>query len=159
MSLSGFFTIFDRMKKPLILISACLAGLHCRYDSTDCSNAIIQELLKKGEGIVVCPEQLGGLPTPRAASQIVGGDGFDVLSGKAKVISEEGKDVTEQFIMGAKETLRLAQLVGAKRVIFKERSPSCGVHKIYKGEKIVAGCGVTTALLLKKGFEVTSIEE
>jgi len=147
------------MKKSLILVSGCLAGLHCRYDGKKSSSAAVQELIRRGEGIVVCPEQLGGLPTPRADSKIVGGDGFDVLSGKAKVISEEGIDVTEQFIGGARETLRLARLVGAKRVIFKERSPSCGVKKIYRGEEIVDGCGVTTALLLREGFEVTAAEE
>ncbi len=146
------------MKKLPVLVSSCLAGLHCRYDGKESSNATVQELVKRGEGIVVCPEQLGGLPTPRAPANIIGGDGFDVLSGKAKVISEEGIDVTKQFIRGAVETLRLARLVGARKAIFKERSPSCGVKKIYKGKEVVNGCGVTTALLLKKGFEVTAIE-
>lgn len=102
---------------------------------------------------------MGGLPTPRVPSQIVGGDGFDVLRGKAKVISEHGSDVTEHFLRGAEETLRLAQLVGVSKVIFKERSPSCGVKKIYREDQLINGCGVTTALLLREGIEVVPVNE
>jgi len=92
-------------------------------------------------------------------SQIVGGDGFDVLSGKARVISEDGLDVTECFLRGAEEVLCLARLAGVRRVIFKDKSPSCGVRRIYRGKRLVKGCGVTTALLLREGFEVESTEE
>jgi len=146
------------MSSLFLLVSGCLAGLRCRYDGKDSSNRSVQELVEKGQAMVVCPEQLGGLPTPRSRSRIEGGDGFDVLSGKARVVSEEGRDVTLFFLRGAKETLRLARLAKIKRVIFKEKSPSCGVKKIDGGSKWMDGCGVTTALLLKEGFEVVSSE-
>ena len=147
------------MRKPLILVSGCLVGLRCRYDGRGLSNTAVEEMVSRGGGIIVCPEQLGGLPTPRTVSQIVGGDGFDVLLGKARVVSEDGIDVTEHFLRGAEETLRLAQLVGVKKVIFQDKSPSCGVRKIYRGKRLVAGCGVTTALLSKEGYDVEPVEE
>lgn len=147
------------MTRPLVLISGCLAGLRCRYDGKVLTNLFIQNIVSRGEGIVVCPEQLGGLPTPRPASRIVGGDGFDVLSGNARVVSEKGEDVTDYFLRGAEETLRLARMAGVKKVIFKDKSPSCGVKKIHRGDQLADGCGVTTALLIKEGFEVVAAEE
>ncbi len=142
-----------------MLVSGCLVGLRCRYDGRRLPHTAVQKIVSQGEGIVVCPEQLGGLPTPRVMSQIVGGDGFDVLSGKARVISEDGLDVTECFLRGAEEVLCLARLAGVRRVIFKDKSPSCGVRRIYRGKRLVKGCGVTTAFLLREGFEVESTEE
>lgn len=82
------------MSQDVILVSGCLAGLGCRYDGKRlCLQETVRKIVAQGRGIVVCPEQLGGLPTPRAASQIVGGDGFDVFHGKARVISEDGINV------------------------------------------------------------------
>jgi len=111
-------------------------------------------MIESARIVIVCPEQLGGLATPRPASQIVGGNGFDVLSGKARVISEDGRDVTENFIRGAEETLHIARLVDAEKVILKERSPSCGVRKIYRKDQLIDGSGVTTALLIREGYKV-----
>lgn len=143
------------------IVSACFAGIHCRFDQRHQQVDEILELVKKGEAIPICPEQMGGLSTPRSPAEIVGGDGEDVLDGKAKVINREGKDVTEAFLQGAREALRIAQTVGAQKAILKERSPSCGSCMIYDGSfsgKKKPGIGVTAALLRRHGIEVCSEE-
>ena len=143
-----------------ILISACLLGVNCRYDGGNSrdDNAIRNH--QSEELIPVCPEEAGGLPTPRPAVEIVGGDGNDVLDGKAKVLTAEGEDKTEEFLKGAKHALELAQSQGATSVILKARSPSCGCGNIYDGTfsgTLTPGNGVTTALLKRNGIEVISI--
>lgn len=143
------------------IVSACFTGMDCRYDQSNCKVKEIQEMVKNGEAIPVCPEQLGGLPTPRNPAEIVGGDGEDVLDGKAKVLDREGNDVTKQFIKGAYQTLKMAQSVGAKEAILKEKSPSCGSCWIYNGKFEGAkkkGQGVTTALLRRHGIQVSPEE-
>jgi len=100
--------------------------------------------------------------TPRESCEIVGGDGFDVLKGKAKVVSRSGLDLTEQFIRGANEVLKLVKLFGIKRAVLKDLSPSCGVKMIYDGTfsgRLKRGVGVTTALLTLNGVEVLTEEE
>lgn len=91
------------------------------------------EQFKKGELIPVCPEQLGGLSTPRSNAEIVGGTGIDVLEGKAKVMKEDGAEVTEHFPRGAYEVLNIAKKLQVKKAVLKARSPSCGIRKIYDG--------------------------
>ena len=145
--------------KERFLISGCLIGLCCRYDCTSRSHAKCTELFRSGQGHAVCPEQLGGLASPRTPSVITGGNGFDVLDDKARVLSIDGEDRTRCFIQGAQETLKLAHLLGVKRAILKEKSPSCGVKKIYHGDDLVEGCGVTAALLIQEGFQVISSED
>jgi uncharacterized protein YbbK (DUF523 family) len=105
------------------------------------------------------PEQLGGLPTPREPAQIIDGNGFDVLNNRARVINASGIDVTAEFIRGATEVLQIARQYNVDRIILKERSPSCAVHNLYRGKKLVAGMGVTSALLTLEGFAVLSAEE
>jgi len=146
----------------MILISACLAGIHCRYNQGhNCSEKVV-EVIKSQPSVIVCPEQLGGLSTPRHPAEIIGGNGDDVLNGEAKVMSSEGEDLTESFIRGAEEVLDIARLYGVKRAILKSGSPSCGHGKIYdgsfSGEKI-PGDGVTSALLKRNGIEVITEEE
>lgn len=144
-----------------VLVSACLAGLHTRHDGRASTDERIAALVREGRAIPVCPEQLGGLPTPRRPAEIRGGDGADVLAGRARVIDEAGEDVTEAFLRGAEETLRLARLAGAKGVILKARSPSCGAGAIYDGTFSGArrpGDGVTAALLRREGVEVQTEE-
>lgn len=145
----------------MILVSSCLAGQKVRYNGTDCLNRNIQRLLDENKVTTVCPELLGGFSIPREPAEIVGGNGEDVLDGRAKVISKTGADVTDMYIKGAIETLIIAREVSASIVILKENSPSCGSSMIYNGEfkgVKLAGSGVTTALLRKNGIEVISEE-
>jgi len=143
------------------LVSACLIGVNCNFRGKNWLNPALLEELKKGDLFPVCPEVLGGLPAPRAPSEIQDGDGGAVLRDKAKVVNEKGIDVTAQFMKGAQETLRIAKVVGAKEALFAEKSPSCGCGKIFNGSfsgKLVEGDGVTTALLKNNGIHVTSIK-
>jgi uncharacterized protein YbbK (DUF523 family) len=139
------------------LCSACLLGINCRYDGKNKTNKKILKLSKQGKLIPVCPEQLGGLPTPRIPSEIQGLSGEYVLNGRCKVLNRNGEDVTEFFIKGANETLRIAKLFDIKEAIFKQKSPSCGCGKIHDGtfsDKLIDGNGVTTALLKKNGIKI-----
>lgn len=143
----------------MILISGCLAGVCCRYNQGHNGDDHVLEMMKKQPSIIVCPEQLGGLATPREPAEIVGGDGFDVLEGKACVKNAAGEDVTENFIKGAEETLKIARLYGITKGILKSGSPSCGSGVIYDGsfsKTKKEGDGVTTALLKRNGIEVTA---
>ncbi|MDO8446061.1 MAG: DUF523 domain-containing protein [Deltaproteobacteria bacterium] len=143
----------------VIVVSACLTGIHCRYDGGHRLDDKVVAISGKEKLIPLCPEQLGGLPVPRPPAEIVGGDGDDVLDGRARVVDEEGKDITEEFLKGARESLRITKLAESKTVILKEKSPSCGIHKIYRDGVLVSGKGVLTALLLREGIKVISNEE
>lgn len=143
----------------MIVISACLAGEKCRYDGKDNKINQFYELVKQNEAIVVCPEVLGGLSTPREPAEIKGGTALDVLSGKAKVITKSGKDVTKAFVKGAYETLEIVKQAGVKTVVLKESSPSCGSEWVYDGtflNRKIEGEGITSALLRKHGIKVYS---
>jgi uncharacterized protein YbbK (DUF523 family) len=107
--------------------------------------------------IPVCPEQLGGLPTPRPPSIIVDGDGEAVLRGQARVVNDRGDDVTEAFVKGARETLALAKLTGAYKAFLKGKSPSCGLRTPYCETETGSGIGVTAALLLRNGIEIVEV--
>ena len=141
----------------MILVSACLAGCNCRYDAGSTPHPVVMSMARLGMAIPVCPEQLGGLATPRAPSEIRGGHGGDVLAGHARVFTRNGTDVTANFIRGARECLLLAQLYPVRRAVLKSRSPSCALHKIHDGTfsgVCRPGPGVTTALLQQHGVEV-----
>lgn len=134
------------------LCSSCLLGIRCRYDGKSKPDKKIIGLSRKEALIPVCPEQLGGLPTPRENSEIKG----------KRVITASGKDKTENMKKGAEETLKIAKLFNIKQAILKQKSPSCGCGKIYDGtfsRKLIKGDGVTTALLKKNGIKVVSEEE
>jgi len=134
------------------LVSACLAGINCRYDGKSRPNPKVVEMVKRGEAIPVCPEQLAGLPTPRENSEIRDG----------RVFSVSGKDETMQMKRGAEETLKIAKLVGAKEAIFKARSPACGKGKVYDGSfsgKLAEGNGMAAGLLVRHGIKVVTDEE
>jgi len=138
-----------------ILISACLLGVNCRYDGGNCS---VDEAINFSTGetaIPVCPEELGGLPTPRPPAEITAGSGRDVLDGHARVLAKDGQDFTEQFITGARETLRIARLFRITRALMKQDSSSCGCGRIRRGERILSGDGVTVAFLKRSGRELT----
>ncbi|MDN5344873.1 MAG: hypothetical protein PWQ18_985 [Clostridia bacterium] len=140
-----------------ILVSACLAGQKCKYNDGHNLVPAIAELVRQGRAVPVCPETLGGLPTPRPPAEIRGGDGRDVLAGRARVVDREGRDVTAAFLRGAQATLAKAQEIGAGLVVLKEKSPSCGSGLIYDGTfsgTTRPGPGVTVALLREQGFKV-----
>ena len=139
------------------IASACLGGQLCRYDGTAKPVQDILQGAQDGKIQLACPECLGGLTAPRAPAEIQGGDGYDVLDGKACVKDAEGNDVTAQFLAGAERLLELVRLSGASRVVLKSKSPSCGVHAVYDGTFTGAtrpGPGVAAALLQRAGIEV-----
>lgn len=146
----------------MILVSSCLTVLKVRYDGNHCLVKKIEKLIKEKKAIVACPEILAGLSTPREPAEIVGGNGDDVLDGKAKVIEKSGKDVTDIYIKGAIKTLEIVLNTNINKVILKEYSPSCGTSMIYNGEfigKKMEGNGVTAALLKRNGIEILSEEQ
>ena len=130
-----------------ILVSACLLGLECRYDGRDNLKPEIKKLLREHCLIPVCPEVMGGLPTPRVPAERVGD----------RVIAQNGSDVTDAYEKGAREALKLAQLYGCQAAILKERSPSCGVGVIYDGtfsHTLTEGDGVAASCLRENGVQV-----
>ena len=143
-----------------VMISACLLGVPCRYDGGHSRNETAMQHKETYQLIPVCPEEAGGLSTPRPPAEIVGGDGNDVLDGTAKVMTVDGVDVTEAYLRGARHALAVAQSHDATQVILKARSPSCGCDNIYDGTfsgTLTSGDGVTTALLKRHGITVTSM--
>ncbi|WP_449536363.1 DUF523 domain-containing protein [Ferdinandcohnia sp. Marseille-Q9671] len=146
----------------MILVSSCLAGLEVRYNGTHSLDNRINKLVGENKAVTICPELLGGFSTPREPAEIVGGDGEDVLDGRAKVVEQSGKDVTELYIKGAYATLEKAKKINATIVVLKENSPSCGSSMIYNGEfkgKKIVGNGVTSSLLKRNGLQVISEEQ
>jgi len=134
------------------LCSACLLGIKCRYDGKSARNRKVIMLLKAETLIPVCPEQLGGLPTPREPAEIRG----------ERVFTRSGKDVTENLKRGAKEVLKIAKLYGIKEAIMKQGSPSCGSGRIYDGTfsgKTIKGDGITAAMLKENGIKVITEED
>ncbi len=130
-----------------ILVSACLLGVACRYDGKEKINEAVIELKDNYNLIPVCPEILGGLPTPRYPAEIEGN----------RVINKKGVDVSNEYLKGAKETLKLANLFDVKRAVLKENSPSCGSGLIYDGNfqgKLIEGNGITSQLLRKNKIKV-----
>ena len=131
----------------MILVSACLLGCACRYDGQSKPHPLAQELAKRGLAVPVCPEQLGGLPTPRKPSERRG----------ERVVMSDGRDVTAEYRRGAEEALRLARLLGARHAILKENSPSCGCGRIYDGTftgALTDGNGLTAQYLQSAGLEL-----
>ena len=134
----------------MMIVSACLAGFPCRYDGKARPCAQVVELVRAGKAIPVCPEQLGGLPTPRTSCEIREG----------RVVDADGHDRTEAFRRGARAVLRIAQTYGATEALLQSRSPSCGSGRIYDGsftKTLTAGDGVTARLLKENGIQVTAL--
>ena len=128
-----------------LLVSACLLGAPCRYDGKSKADARVQALAEKYELIPVCPEQLGGLPTPRVPSERRG----------ERVITGDGRDVTAEYRRGAEAALALCLKNGCKAAVLKEKSPSCGCGEVYDGtfsRRLIAGDGVTAEALKAHGI-------
>lgn len=137
------------MEKEKILISACLIGLNCKYNGGNNENSKLVELMKEKDLVPICPEQLGGLKTPRVSAE----------RKQEKVITKEGVDVTKEYQKGAEEVLNLAKKLNIKKAILKSRSPSCGIDEIYDGtfsHTLIKRDGVAAELLKKNGIEVIS---
>ena len=137
--------------KEKLLVSACLLGENCKYSGGNNYTPAVEALREKFDVIPVCPEQLGGLPTPRTPSERAG----------ARVLARGGADVTEAFRRGAEKTLEIARAGGAVRAVFQARSPSCGSERVYDGTfsgTLVPGRGVTVELLEKNGIRVYSVD-
>ena len=140
----------------MILVSACLVGINCKYSGGNNYNQKIFDLVKEGKAIPICPEQLGGLNTPRKPVEL------KVINGKRYAIDNEGNDFTENFERGALEVLNLAKNLNINKAILQPRSPSCGVNKIYSGNfdnKLVDGNGILTELLKQNGIDVLTPNE
>jgi uncharacterized protein YbbK (DUF523 family) len=142
-----------------LLVSACLLGDPVRYDgrSKPLHDNNLESLLAQGRVISFCPEVAGGLPVPRPAAEIQGGDGAAVIAGLARVLTREGVDVSDCFIAGAEQALALCRQQQVKAAVLSESSPSCGSGHIYDGSftrRSIAASGVTTALLRQHGVEV-----
>lgn len=130
-----------------ILVSACLLGVPCRYDGQSKCHPLARALCEKHHVVPVCGEIFGGLPTPRTPAEIQGD----------RVVTRDGRDVTEAYRRGAEAAAQLARLTGAQAAVLKERSPSCGSGEIYDGTftgTVVEGWGVTAELLRREGIPV-----
>jgi uncharacterized protein YbbK (DUF523 family) len=136
----------------MIIVSACLAGIKCAWNAESKPSQKVIELIKQGKAIPVCPEQLGGLTTPRTPAE----------KKEKKIITKEGKDVTLQFEKGANEALKIALLINCKKAILKAKSPSCGSNKIYDGtfsKTLIEGDGTFAKLLKQHNIEILTEDD
>jgi uncharacterized protein YbbK (DUF523 family) len=146
----------------MIVVSACLVGINTAYSGSNFENEKVKQMVAEGKAIPICPEQLGGLPTPRDLQEIQGGTGKDVWEGKARIMTIKGGDTTEAFLNGAQAALKIAQLVKAEEAILKAGSPSCGCGWIWDGtftRTSRPGDGVTTVLLKENGIPTRTEED
>ncbi|NMC55785.1 MAG: DUF523 domain-containing protein [Eubacteriaceae bacterium] len=132
-------------------VSMCLAGVCCRYDGKSNKNDAVIKLVQRGDAVMACPEQLGGLTTPRLPSEIVG------TSTARHVINSAGENLDIRFMLGAQQALNIAKMFGAQAAILKSHSPSCGVGCIYDGTfsgNLTEGNGITAQLFIDNGIKV-----
>lgn len=154
----------SREKKPDVLVSACLLGERTRYDGKEiaCASPVLRQWRLEGRMISFCPEAAGGLPIPRPASEITGGDGNGVLARTARVVDTTGRDVSDAFLKGAEMALKLVEENGVRLAVLKSNSPSCGNDGVYDGSfsgTLRSGPGVTAALLERNGIRVFNEHE
>ncbi|GFM34619.1 DUF523 domain-containing protein [Desulfovibrio subterraneus] len=136
---------------PEYVVSACLAGCHCRYDGNSTPDERVMQLVREGRALPVCPEQLGGLPTPRPP--------FELSNGRA--MDSDGTDITAAMLKGVDEAMHLVQLAGCTKAVLKSRSPSCGFGIIYDGTfsgTRIAGSGLFAERLHLAGIAVVTEE-
>ncbi|MHC4598011.1 MAG: 2-thiouracil desulfurase family protein [Planctomycetota bacterium] len=143
----------------IILVSACLIGAETRYDGRSAAAPRVLALCRRRPFLPVCPEQLGGLPTPRERAEIEGGTGAEVLAGRARILLRPSRtDVTEAFLRGARQVEALVRRFDIREAYLKSRSPSCGVGTVAVGTETIPGDGVTTALLKELGVRTVVVE-
>lgn len=146
----------------MYLMSACLGGVNCKYNGGNNLRTPFLKMINDKKVVLVCPENLGGLPTPRPACEIMDGGGQEVLEGHKRVINRDGRDVTKLYLKGAYKTLNIANVLGIKHAILKSRSPACGSGQVYDGSfnsVLREGDGVAAALLKAQGIEVINDED
>lgn len=143
-----------------VLVSACLLGCECRYDARHNRDRVLERELAAGglEAVPFCPEEHGGLATPRPPAWIERTGAARVLAGQERVLTDSGRDVTAAFVAGARGALETCKVHAIRRAFLKERSPSCGVKQTHADGKLVDGPGVTAELLLRHGIAVTGVE-
>ena len=135
-----------------IMVSACLAGENCKYNGRSNRNEKVRDLMTGNEMILICPEQMGGLPTPRVPSEVCGG----------VVMTKDGRNVDREFHLGAEKCLEIARREKPDLIVLQSRSPSCGVKQRYDGTfsgKLVDAPGVTAQLLIENGYRVVDAED
>lgn len=152
--LSIFTAYITHMEKALV--SSCLLGQPCRWDGEKI-NTDLSDRFKDIEIFSICPEMDAGMPSPRSRAEIDAGDGSAVLDGASSVTDSEGHNVTATFLRGAQHALNLSLTNNITKAILKDKSPSCGVNRIYVKGKLVKGMGVTAALLYRHKLEIHSI--
>lgn len=143
-----------------VLVSACLVGRECRYDGRASTDRVLERQLQRDglEAVPFCPEEHGGLGTPRPRAWIERESAAAVLDGRDRVVTDAGRDVTREFVAGAAGALATCRLLGLKRAFLKERSPSCGACRTHVASVLADGPGLTTELLRRSGIEVTPVE-
>ncbi|MCJ7683421.1 MAG: DUF523 domain-containing protein [Desulfobacteraceae bacterium] len=144
-------------RKTAFMVSACLLGICCRYDGRHSLCPGLMDFTRNHHFIPFCPEQLGGLPTPRPPSVIQGGDGRNLLEGRGAVIDDRGNNVSDAFKNGAQESLKLAEMAKARVAIMKDQSPSCGLLTPYCDTPSGTGIGVTAALFESNGIKIIEL--
>lgn len=161
--MDGVTTDPDARERDLLLVSACLLGVACRFDGQSCPAPEMTNLATRGKVVAFCPEVAGGLPTPRPPAEIeeaaAGLDGYAVLDGRTRVVRNDGIDVTVPFVKGAQAALDLVRQLRIRRAILKANSPSCGAGRIHEGRfegTLVPGDGVAAALLRRNGIQVVT---
>lgn len=149
-------------KEDKFLVSACLAGINCTYNGKSNLDSYVKTLSDNSQALALCAEVLGGLAVPRENAEIVGGDGNDVWSGRARVLTAFGKDVSKNFRAGARKVISLTKRHKITRAILKSKSPCCGSGRIYDGtfKKVLRkGDGVLASLLRRRGIKIYTEED
>ena len=141
--------------EPPVLVSACLAGRPCRYDGTPSPDPEVVRMVAEGRAVAICPEEAGGLPTPRPPAELSGGDGLAALEGRARVVRFDGTDVTDAFVRGAAAAVELAVARGCHKAMLRAHSPSCGVSASYQDGELRPGPGVAAAALAREGLQLS----
>jgi uncharacterized protein YbbK (DUF523 family) len=149
----------EHLRERPVLVSACLLGRACRYDGAHCAQGELAEKLSQYGEVAVpfCPEEEGGLPTPRPPAWIESRGAAEVIDGEDRVVDIEGKEVTDFFLRGARAALALCRERGIAKAYLKERSPSCGVHSTHIAEVLVDGPGVAAELLARHGIDIVGV--
>lgn len=145
----------------MIAMSACLAGIACRYDGKEKGCAECKARILEGDVVLICPEVMGGLPTPRPPAELPGGDAQAVWAGESRIVNRDGRDVTEEYLAGAEKVAALCREHGIQEVWLKAKSPACGCGWVYDGSftgRLTEGDGILACRLKKDNIKIVTIE-